>query len=80
MLRDPAPHPLIRLDELPPIDDRFAAEVWLEPGNLVAVSDELGAQVFAMIDDVVTFTVRTGAAVQRWRGQLGHRGLTPLTF
>ena len=50
-------------------------DVCLEPGNLVEVCERLGAQQFSLVDGEVTFTARSGARVQRWRGRIGVRGL-----
>jgi len=51
------------------------ADVLLEPGNLVAVGDELGAQMLAVVDGEVMFTARSISGERRWRGRLGARGL-----
>ena len=53
-------------------------DVWLRPGNLVAVSDALGAQLFAVVDGEVTFTARSADRVRRWRGHLDAQGLVEL--
>lgn len=66
----------VALDELPPVDDRYHAEVRLEPGTLLTVAAHLGAPTFALVDDEVTFTV-PGAGGQRWRGRLGRPGVVP---
>jgi hypothetical protein len=52
--------------------------VWLQPGNLVAICDELGAQMFSVVDGEVTFTARSGGPERRWRGRLGAQGLTAI--
>lgn len=54
------------------------ADVWLQPGNLVAICDELGAQMFSVVDGEVTFTARSGGPERRWRGRLGAQGLTAI--
>lgn len=53
-------------------------DVRLRPGNLVAVSDALGAQLFEVVDGEVTFTARSADRVRRWRGHLGAQGLVEL--
>ena len=50
-------------------------DLWLQPGNLVAVCDELGAQMFSVVDGEVTFTARALGGERRWRGRLGAPGL-----
>ena len=52
------------------------ADVWLQPGNLVAICDELGAQMVSVVDGEVTFTARSAGTDRRWRGRLGAQGLT----
>jgi hypothetical protein len=54
------------------------ADLWLRPGNLVAVCDELGAQMFSVVDGEVTFTARAPGGERRWRGRLGAQGLAAL--
>jgi len=66
----------VALAELPPVDDRYFAEVRLELGTLLTVADQLGAQTFSLVDDEVTFHVR-GADDQRWLGRLGRPGVVP---
>ena len=51
------------------------ADVWLQPGNLVAICDELGAQMFSVVDGEVTFTARGSGPERRWHGRLGVQGL-----
>jgi hypothetical protein len=51
------------------------ADVWLQPGNLVAICDELGAQMFSVVDGAVTFTARGTGPERRWHGRLGAQGL-----
>jgi hypothetical protein len=51
------------------------ADLVLQPGNLVAVCDELGAQMLAVVDTEVTFTARSAGTERRWRGHLGAAGL-----
>jgi hypothetical protein len=51
------------------------ADVWLRPGNLVAICDELGAHMFSVVDGEVTFTARGVGPEQRWHGRLGTQGL-----
>ena len=51
------------------------ADLVLRPGNLVAVCDELGAQMFAVVDGEVTFTARSSGSERRWLGRLGRPGL-----
>jgi hypothetical protein len=51
------------------------ADVWLQPGNLVAICDELGAQMVSVVDGEVTFTARSAGTDRRWRGRLGAQGL-----
>lgn len=70
------PRAPVALDELPPVDDRYHAEVRLELGTLLRVADQLGAHTFSLVDDEVTFAVR-GAGGQRWRGRLGRPGVVP---
>ncbi|GAA1428401.1 hypothetical protein GCM10009616_07940 [Microlunatus lacustris] len=64
----------VALADLPPVDDRYHAEVGLEPGTLLRVADQLGAQTFSLVEDEVTFHVR-GADDQRWLGRLGRPGV-----
>ena len=71
--RRPAPEPLPPL-----VGPAPAHDVWLRPGNLVAVSDALGAQLFAVVDGEVTFTARSADRVRRWRGHLDAQGLVEL--
>lgn len=89
-----SPHPLRRRRRIWPVDRlagtpasaldpaltavAVPADVVLEPGNLVAVSDALGAQMFAVVDGEVTFTARSAEGERQWRGRLGARGLEPL--
>ena len=70
------PREPVSLAELPPVDDRYFAEVRLELGTLLTVAGQLGAQTFSLVDDEVTFDVR-GAHGQRWRGRLGRPGVVP---
>lgn len=51
------------------------ADVWLQPSNLVAICDELGAQMFSVVDGEVTFTARGVGMERRWHGRLGAQGL-----
>jgi len=62
----------------PPDLDQFRRHVWLRPGNLVDVCEELGAQLFSVVDGEVTFTARSADGVRRWRGRLGARGVVAL--
>ena len=64
--------------DAPPPAGLTPAEVRLEPGNLVAVADVLGAQMFAVVDGEVTFTARSAEGEQQWRGRLGTCGLLHL--
>ena len=64
-------------EPLPPLPTP-ARDLWLRPGNLVEVSDALGAQLFAVVDGEVTFTARTAQGVRRWRGHLDAQGLVEL--
>lgn len=68
----------VALADLPPVDDRYHAEVRLDPATLITVADQLGAQTFALVDEEVTFAVRGPAGVQRWRGRLGRPGVVPV--
>ncbi len=52
----------------------LASDAWVRPDTLLDIADDLGADTFAAVDDVVTF-VRRGATVTRWRGRLGERGV-----
>ena len=61
-----------------PVDGPLHPDLRLEPGNLVEVSDALGAQMFSVIGDEVTFTARSAEGEQHWRGRLGACGLLHL--
>lgn len=76
----PAPRPPDRraARELRPNHPLLFRDVWLRPGNLVAVSDALGAQLFSVVDGEVTFTARGADHVRRWRGHLDAQGLVEL--
>jgi hypothetical protein len=63
---------------VPPTQLAPDLDVPLTADNLVALADELCASSFSLCDDVVTFTTRAGAGVERWQGVLGTRGLVRL--
>ncbi|SDS45397.1 hypothetical protein SAMN04488543_1759 [Friedmanniella luteola] len=68
----------VLLADLPPVDDRYHAEVRIELATLVTVADQLGAETFSLVDDEVTFARRGPGPGRRWRGRLGRPGLVPV--
>jgi hypothetical protein len=72
------PVPTVRPAPVPgdsPAHSPSPADVWLQPGNLVAICGELGAQMFSVVDGEVTFTARGVGMERRWHGRLGTQGL-----